>query len=108
MFSITSNSSPRPKLRVTKRSRTPAFPHEAQSSLDGVDGDDEEYASRADFDDGFGQLVGERETADDAFDFPRLAVFLLFDDLACEDDAFEVENVEVISSSSSAAWIETT
>lgn len=64
MFSITSSLSPRPKLRVTCRSSTPFFPHEAQTSLEEIDRDDDEHAGRPDFDDGLSFVAGERDSAD--------------------------------------------
>jgi len=50
MFSITKSEEPRPKLRVTLRSCTPGWPHEAQRVLDKVDRNDEEVSTRAESD----------------------------------------------------------
>ena len=85
-----------PNVRVTLRSWGAARPHEAHSSLDEIGGDDKERTGGPDFDDRFGFDAGERLTADDTFDFAGLAVPLSFGNLAREDDAFEVEDREVV------------
>ena len=90
MPSITSSDGPRPKLRVTVRCCTPARPHAAQRGLDTVDGDDEEIAVR------FGKDTVERFASDDVFNFTALVVALPLDDLAREDDVFEIEDGEVL------------
>jgi hypothetical protein len=96
MFSITSSFSPRPKLRVTYRSSTPFFPHEAQMSLEEIDRDDEERAGPPDFDDGLSFVAGERDSADKRLDFSRLAIARALNDLAREDDVFEIEDREIV------------
>ena len=60
MFSMTSNFSPRPKLRVTCRSSTPSRPHEAQTSLDEIDRDDDERSAWSDLDEGLAFEVRPR------------------------------------------------
>lgn len=93
---MTKSVSPLPNVRVTRRSCTPARPHEAHSGLDEVDRDDIENAREADFDDCFGLTVVERLASDDDFGFVGLPVFPAFDDFACEDDIFEIEDREVV------------
>ncbi len=96
MSSITKSNGPRPKLRVTFLRRTPGCPHEAQSGLGEVGGNDEEVAERSDFDDGFGISFFEREATDNTFDFLCPGVSLALDDFACEDDMFEVMDREIV------------
>ena len=96
MPSMTRRSFPLPNVRVTLRRWGPARPHDAQSPLDEVDGDDEERTGEADFDDGFSFVAGERAAADEIFDLAGLAVSLSLGNLACEDDVFEVEDREVV------------
>ena len=71
-------------------------PQEAHFWLVEVDGNDDELPCWADFDDGFCFFAFEREAPDNAFDFARLAVALALDDLARENDAFEVEDREIV------------
>ena len=92
---MTRRSFPLPKVRVTLRSWGAARPHEAQSPLDEIAGDDKERTGGPNFDDRFGFDAGERATADDTFDFAG-AVPLPLGNLAREDDAFEVEDREVV------------
>lgn len=96
MPSITSSDGPRPKLRVTSRSCTPARPHAAQRSLGEVDSDDEEITARGDFDDRFRGDTTERVAADDVLDFARLPVALALDDCAREDNVFEIKDGEIV------------
>ncbi len=96
MLSITRSVGPRPKLRVTSRRRTPACPHEAQRSLDEVDGNDDEPSGGTDFDNGFRCESMDCDAADDTFDFVGLAVALALDDFARKDDVFEIEDREVV------------
>lgn len=93
---MTKSAFPVPKLRVTFRSWIPRSPQDAQSASEEVDRDDEKRAGRADFDDGFRFDAVEGETADDGLDFAGLAVPLPLDDLAGEDNVFEVESREVV------------
>ena len=93
---MTSSASPLPKLRATLRSCRPGWPHDAQSALDDIDGDDEEDACRADFEDRFGVLASERLAADNGLGLASLAVFLALNDMAREDEIFEVEDREVV------------
>jgi len=65
MFSITRSEEPRPELRVTLRSRTPGWPHEAQDISDKVDRDDEEIAERAELENCFGLESADCGAADD-------------------------------------------
>ena len=96
MPSMTSKPAPRPKLRVTSRSWTPSCPQAAHNSLGEVDGDDNELASGSELDDCFSRRSGEGNSGNDAFDFSGFSVALPFDDLAGEDDVFEVEDREVV------------
>ena len=61
-----------------------------------VDSDDDELAAEADFDNGFGRRTVEGDSGDDALGFVRPVVALAFNDFACEDDVFEVKDVEVV------------
>lgn len=96
MPSITKRDAPRPKLRVTFRSSTPALAHDAQTRLDKVDGDDEESANRAEFDDCFRCSAFDRATVDNELDPSRFTVALALGDLAREDDGFEIKDREVV------------
>jgi hypothetical protein len=71
-----------PKLRVTRLSWIALSPQCAQWCSSDVDSDDDELASEADFDDGFGGRTVERDTRDNTFDFSRLGIALAFDDFA--------------------------
>jgi len=96
MPSITSSDGPRPKLRVTSRRCTPVRPHAAQRRLGTVDGDGEEIAVRGDLNDCFRRDIAEGVASDDIFDFARLPVALALDDRAREDNAFEIEDGEIV------------
>jgi hypothetical protein len=96
MPSMTRRSLPLPKVRVTLRRWSPGRPHEAQARSDKVDRDDVERAGRAEFDDRFGLVAGERAPADDALDLAGLAVPLSLDKFAREDNAFEIEDRDVV------------
>ncbi len=87
---------PRPKLRVTSRRCTPVRLHEAQRGLVTVDGEGEEIAVRGDLNGGFRWDTAECVASDDIFDLPRLPVALAFDDCACEDNVFEIEDGEIV------------
>jgi hypothetical protein len=62
----------------------------------------------AELDDDFRLQPVERATADDALRFASLPVPWSLHDLACEGDVFEVKDRELLISSSSAAWVDTT
>jgi hypothetical protein len=96
MFSITRSEEPRPELRVTLRSCTPGWPHEAQTISDKVDRDDEEIAERAELDDCLGLESADCGAADDELALVRLAVALALDDFAGEKDVFEIEDRKVV------------
>ena len=68
----------------------------ASDPLGEVDGDDNELASGSELDDRFSRRSGEGNSGNDAFNFPGFSVALAFDDLAGEDDVFEVEDREVV------------
>ena len=85
-----------PKVRATRRSCTPARPHETQRSLDEVDRDDVEGAGRASLADRFRLAAVKRKAPDDDFGFARPAVLLALDDAAREDDVFEIEDGEIV------------
>lgn len=93
---MTSKLAPWPKLRVTFRNCTPSRPQLAHNASGEVNGDDNELADGTELDDRFGRRSGEGGTGYDAFDFSGLSVTLPFDDFAREDDAFEVEDREVV------------
>ena len=103
MPSITSRSRPLPKLRVTARSVRPVPAQYTQGSSERIDGDENELAAVADFDDGFCGAAVKPDALDNALDFARFAVALARGDAAGEDDVFEVEGERLSSSSSSAA-----
>jgi hypothetical protein len=94
--SITKSDGPRPKMRVTFRSRTPGCPHEAQSGLGEKDSDDDEIAKRPNFDGCLVLPFVECEATDNAFDFSCSGVSLALDDFAQEDDFFEVKDRKVV------------
>lgn len=93
---MTRRAFPAPKLRVTARRWTPRSPHEAHCWLDNVDRDDDESASGAELDDRFGFEPVEGSATYDSLDFPRAAISLPIDDLAREEDTFEVEDREIV------------
>lgn len=64
--------------------------------LDAVGRDDEERSGVTGFDDRLGSEAFDCTTTDDALDFTGVAVPLSFDDLAREEDAFEVEDRKVV------------
>ena len=64
--------------------------------LDNVDGDDEEPTRVADFGDDFSGGAIEGSTLDDVLRFAGDAIALALDDLAGEDDAFEIKDREVV------------
>ena len=64
--------------------------------LDDTDGDDEELARVANFGDDLGGSTVEGATLDDVLRFAGAAVALVLDNLAREDDAFEVKDGEVV------------
>lgn len=72
------------------------LPQCAHSPSSTVDSDDEELAGDADFSDDFPFRAVERGTGDDVLDITRPGVALTLDDFAREDDAFEIEDVEVV------------
>jgi hypothetical protein len=85
MFSMTSSFSPRPKLRVTRRSSIPFRPHEAQTSLDEIYVDDDERSRWPDFGEVLTFVAAVRDSSDKRLDFPRLATALALRDFARED-----------------------
>ena len=87
---------PLPKLRVTLRDSTPLRPHDWQTALDTVDGDDEERADLAEFCDNFCFLACNRASADNKLDLSRLPVALAFGDFAGEDNVFEIKDRELV------------
>src|SRR5258706_7842193 len=95
IFSTTRRRAPRPKLLVTWRRTTPVRPQKEQASL-GIDGNDNGPTRRTEFRDGARGGVRERVAADDELLLARDTVSLALDDLAREDDAFEVEDVKVV------------
>ena len=96
MASITIREAPESKLRVTCFSWTAPLPQLAHWRSAEIDGDDEEFAREADFDDRFGRLSMEGDAFNDALDFARSRIPLPGCDLAREDDVFKVEDSEVV------------
>ena len=96
MPSITNRDAPRPKLRVTFRSSTPVFAHDAQTILDKVDGDNEESANLVELDDCFRCSALDRVTADNELDLSRFTVALALGDFPGEEDGFEIKDREVV------------
>ena len=72
------------------------MPQLAHTCSTEVDGDDEEFAREADFDNRLGRISSESGALDDVFDFARSRIPLPGCDLAREDDVFEVEDSEVV------------
>lgn len=70
----------------------PQYAHDS----DDVDGDEDEGAGEADFDDSFRFVAFNGTAIDDVFGFLCFLVMLSFDDGAREDDAFEVKDREVV------------
>ena len=64
--------------------------------LDDIDGDDEEPTRVANFCDDFSGSAVEGPALDDVLRFAGAAIALSFDDLAREDDVFEVKDREVV------------
>lgn len=83
-------------MRATRRSCTPARPQEAHGDLDGVERDDVEETGEVDFDDRFAFAAVENPPSDEDLGFARFAILLAFDDAACEEDIFEIEDREVV------------
>lgn len=96
MPSITSSFFPVPKLRVTRRNWTPGRAQEAHSASDEIDRNDKERPRVTDLDDRLGSPAVGCRAADDEFRFARRAVFLPFDDGAGEDEAFDIEDREIV------------
>jgi hypothetical protein len=67
-----------------------------QPPLDDIDGDDEELARVPNFGDDFGGCSVERAALDDVLRFTGAAIALALDDLAREDNVFEIEDGEVV------------
>jgi hypothetical protein len=93
---------------VTRLSCAPARPQEAQPCLAEVDRDDVERPREAKLDDDFCLAAIKVTPSDEDLGLTRLAVALPLDDAASEDDVFESRIVRLSSSSSSAAWRDTT
>ncbi len=67
-----------------------------QPASDDIDGDDEELARVANFGDDFSGCSVKRAALDDDLRFAGAAITLAFDDLAREDDIFEVKGREIV------------
>src|SRR5262245_10703227 len=98
MPSISSSFSPRPKLRLPRRSLTPGRPHTRQRSspLLGPDRDEDDVACGADRDDAARRLSTDGLAPEDVLGLMRVRVALARDDLAREDDALEIEDAEFV------------
>lgn len=64
--------------------------------LDDIDCDDEELAREADFGDDLGGCSVEAATLDEVLRFAGTAIALSLDDLAREDDVFEIKDRELV------------
>ncbi len=71
------------------------LPQYAQLRSAEVSSNDDELAGEADFDDGFSRFSVKRNATDDELDFAGLRVALALEDVAGEDDVFEIEDGEV-------------
>ena len=96
MPSMTKSAFPRPKVRVTLRWCTPVRPHETQCSLDEIHRDDDEGSVVAELDDRLGFNAVDRMATDDRLNFTGVRLALSFDDLAGEEDVFEVKDREIV------------
>ena len=67
-----------------------------QPALDDIDGDDEELACVADFGDDLSGCSIKGAALDDVLRFAGAAIALPLDDLAREDDVFEIKDGEVV------------
>jgi hypothetical protein len=67
-----------------------------QPASDDIDSDDEEPARVADFGDDLGGRPVEGATLDNVLRFAGVAIALALDDLAREDDVFEIKDGEVV------------
>ena len=90
--SMTNKAAALPKLRVTYLICTAELPQCAQRWSEDIDGDDDELASEANFDNGLGVTAIKRGAGDDDFTFAGLDVALAFRDLPREDDVFEIKD----------------
>ena len=81
---------------MTRLSCAPVRPQEAQRCLAEVDRDDVERPRGAKLDDDVGLAVVKATPSDEDLGFTRLAVSLLLDDAASEDDVFEIKDREVV------------
>lgn len=96
MASITSKAAALPKLRVTCLICTEELPQWAQRLSEDIDCDGDEFAGKANFDDGLRRFAVESDTGDDDLAFAGLAVALALRDLPREDDVFEIKDGEVV------------
>ena len=92
---MTSKAAPVPKLRVTCFSCMELLPQYAQLCSAEVSSDDDELAGEADFDDGLSRFSVKPNGTDDELDLAGLRVALALEDLAREEDVFEIEDGEV-------------
>ena len=69
-----------------------ALPQSAHCCSTGVDGDNDELATEARFDDGLRGRAVEGDTCDNTLDLARSGVALSFGDLSREDDVFKIED----------------
>ena len=98
MFSITRRLSPLPKLRVTYLTRVPSRPHSPHRRGGLLDPrcDEDDLSRGPDLDDAGGRLARKRGTSDDVLPLASLRIPLPFDDVACEDDVFDVEDADFV------------
>lgn len=73
-----------------------ALPQLAHSDSGKEDGDDDELAGCVDFDDGLRRDTFEGGSVDKVLELPGLRVSLALDDSTGKDDAFEIEDREVV------------
>ena len=67
-----------------------------QPASDDIDSDDEELACVANFDNDFSGCSVEGASLDDVLRFAGVPITLALDDLAREDDVFEIKDGEVV------------
>src|SRR3989442_207021 len=79
MFSITTRRSPRPKLRVTRRTRAVSAPHMSHRLIARLDPsrDDDDLSGWTDLDDAVGRGGVERFAFDDVPGFARLSIAVI-------------------------------
>ena len=98
MFSTTMRRSPLPKLRVTYWTRIPSSPHipHRLGALLDPGSDEDDFPRGSDLDDAAGRLARDRFASDDVLPLASLRIALPLDNLAREDDVFDVEDADFV------------